>query len=349
MIGLYVHLPFCLRKCPYCAFYSVTGCAEKFEMYINRVILEANQYPLQSVDTIYFGGGTPTVLPVNFLEKLLHALLERFPCKGEITIEANPATISFESLSRLKKAGFNRISIGVQSLNDLELKFLGRLHTAREAIQTIEEAARCGFSNISADVMFGLPNQSEKDVSGTIQKLMQLPVSHISAYSLSIEENTPFSEMSLILPEDETERKIYYTLRNDLERGGFMQYEISNFALPGMEAVHNTNYWLCGEYIGLGAGAHGYLGGVRYENLQDLDAYLSSDDPVTSRTILTDRDRYEERYMLGLRMREGIADDGNPRCLPLIKSGFLEKKGDKIRLTYKGMDVANYVISELLI
>lgn len=349
MIGLYVHLPFCLRKCPYCAFFSVCDSEDKFEAYVDRVIHESHLYSSQKVDTIYFGGGTPTVLPVNLLTKLLSQLKERFPCDGEITIEANPATISHDSLSLLHKAGFNRISIGVQSLSNDELRFLGRLHSAQDAIQAIIDAKLSGFDNISADVMFGLPGQTKKSLQKTIKQLVSLPVSHISAYSLSIEGGTPFASQSLLLPDEDTERAMYYSLRDTLEKFGFKQYEISNYAKQGLEAVHNTNYWLCGEYIGLGAGAHGYIHGIRYENYSDLNKYLTIENPVLSSIKLTDTDKLEEYYMLGLRMCDGIQDLGNPKVPALIEAGFLERVNGKIRLSNRGMDVANYVISELLL
>ena len=349
MIGLYVHLPFCLRKCPYCAFYSVSGAESLFPAYVERVIQESRLFSPRPVDTIYFGGGTPTVLSPTLLKDLLAILLERFPCNGEITVEANPATVSPASLQILRRAGFNRISIGVQSLKNEELQFLERLHSAEDAAQTILDASNAGFENISADLMFGLPGQTPEDVAFSAEQLCNLPVSHISAYSLSSEDGTPFAVRSPELPEEEAEREMYYTLRRSLEGHGFLQYEISNFARPGFEAMHNTNYWLCGEYIGLGAGAHGYTDGVRYENTCDFKAYISSTDAVANKTVLTDADRYEERYMLGLRLRKGIRYDGNSNVPRLIRAGLLEKHGENIRLTERGMDIANYVITELII
>lgn len=348
MIGVYVHFPFCLRKCPYCAFYSVSNAEDKFTPYLKRLEKEALQYDAGPVDSIYFGGGTPTALPAEVLSSFLQNLLSRFPCKGEITLEANPATVSFSSLSTLRKAGFNRISIGVQSLVDKELSFLGRLHTAEDAIRAIYDAEKAGFTNISADVMFGLPDQTPADISETVKRIIELPVTHISTYSLSIEDGTPFSERSLSLPEEDTEREMYYTICSLLTDAGFTHYEISNFAKPGMEAVHNTNYWLCGEYIGLGAGAHGFIQGVRYENVSDLNLYISALDAVCHRTVQTDKDRFEERYMLGLRLLSGIPDDGNPHIPRLIQEGLLERAGENIRLTKRGIDIANYVITELV-
>ena len=348
MIGVYVHLPFCLRKCPYCAFYSVSNAEDKFIPYVQRLEKEALQYDGGPVDSIYFGGGTPTALPAEVLSSLIQNLLSRFPCKGEITLEANPATISLSSMAILRKAGFNRISIGVQSLIDKELSLLGRLHSADDAIKAVTDAEKAGFTNISADVMFGLPGQKPADVSETVKKLTELPISHISTYSLSIEDGTPFSKRSLTLPEEDVEREMYYTICSLLTDAGFNHYEISNFAKPGMEAVHNTNYWLCGEYVGLGAGAHGFLHGIRYENISNLDLYISASDAVCQKTVMTDRDRFEERYMLGLRLLGGIPDDGNPHIPRLIQEGLLERSGENVRLTKRGIDIANYVITELV-
>ncbi len=347
MIGVYVHLPFCLRKCPYCAFFSVCGGEDRMESYIERVKKEARTFPKREVKSIYFGGGTPTSLPVPMLISLLESLLERFPCKGEITIEANPATVTKEGLSALRRAGFNRISIGVQSLNKQELSFLERLHSAEEARKAILDAKDVGFDNISADVMFGLPGQTTESLTETLDALFSLPVTHISAYSLSIEDGTPFSARSLDLPSEDAEREMYRTVITACKAHGFVQYEISNFALPGFEAVHNTNYWACGEYIGLGAGAHGFYEDVRYANAEDIEMYIKSENPIVAKEKRTERDRREEHYMLGLRMKKGVKDDGNPNIERLIKDGLLERNGENVRLTEKGTDIANYVICEL--
>ena len=317
------------------------------EPYVRRVLEEANDYPPQAVQSIYFGGGTPTVLPAPLLVSLLEKLRMRFPCDGEITIEANPATVNLDSLRTLRDAGFSRISIGVQSLHDHELSALGRLHSAEEAVSAIRDAYHAGFSNISADVMFGHPAQTVDSVSQTVRKLLSLPITHISTYSLSIEEGTAFAENHLVLPDEEAEREMYYAIRDILEKNGLIQYEISNFAKPNMKAVHNSIYWDCGEYIGLGAGAHGYVAGVRYANTENLETYLASPSPIVSRSHLTAQDMRDEYYMLGLRRREGVKDDGNPKIPILIQNQLLEKDGDFVRLTKKGMDLANYVIAEL--
>ncbi len=349
MIGLYVHLPFCLQKCPYCAFYSESGALEKGKAYIDRVLLEAESYPAEEVLSIYFGGGTPTALPAPLLVYLLEGLCARFPCRGEITLEANPATVSLADLSLLRRAGFNRLSLGIQSLQDTELRFLGRLHTASEAVSAVQAGAAAGFSNLSADLMFGVPGQTIPSVSDTLNKLLTLPVSHVSTYSLSIEDGTPFALNGISLPEEETERTMFYTIRDTLTANGFSHYEISNFARPGMEAVHNTNYWKCGEYIGLGAGAHGYYNNVRYENVADINAYLCTKQPRTEVATMTDDDKKTEYYMLGLRLREGVLETENQNLARLIELGLLERKAGRVRLTDRGLDIANYVIGELLI
>lgn len=349
MIGIYVHLPFCLRKCPYCAFFSESNAQNKMEAYVKRVVEEAKKYPPQEVETIYFGGGTPTLLPADLLVFLLKSLLEHFPCKGEITIESNPATVSRAFLKELRDAGFNRVSIGVQSLIDDELLFLGRMHTAQDAINSIKDAKAAGFLNVSADIMFGLPNQTCDNVKYTLQKLISLSVQHISAYSLSIEEGTPFSKRDLSLPSEDAERGMYTAIIETLKAHNFVHYEISNFSLPGFEAVHNTNYWKCGEYIGLGAGAHSYFQGVRYNNIENIDMYLSETNAVENRVVLTESDKREEYYMLGLRLLRGVKADNNPNIPRLVRNGLLEFSGENIRLTKRGIDLANYVITELFI
>ncbi len=349
MRSLYVHLPFCLRKCPYCSFFSVTGATEKMQAYILRVIEEAKTFPSQEVGSIYFGGGTPTSIPPSLLAMLLEQLLNRFPCHGEITIEANPATVTDASLSLLYNAGFNRISIGIQSLKDSELNFLERLHSADEGLKAVRDAIKVGFTNISADIMFGLPGQTPMDVKETIQKIISLPITHISTYSLSIEQGTDFSSRILHLLDEDIEREMYYTIRDTLCRNGFNHYEISNFSKPNFEAFHNMHYWKCGEYIGLGAGAHGYVDGKRYANISNVDEYIKIINPIESEIILSDIDKQEEYYMLGLRMLKGVKDNGNPNIPRLISEGLLKKNGENVCLTSRGLDIANYVISELFI
>lgn len=347
MRSLYVHIPFCLKKCPYCAFYSETECQDKMEVYVNRVKSEALYYASEEVLSIYFGGGTPSALPAVLLSELLTFLLVRFPCRDEITVEVNPKTVSLPYLKTLRSAGFNRISIGVQSLCDDSLSLLGRLHSAADAIRAIHDAECAGFDNISCDLMFGLPGQNVNELIESLNTLVSLPVSHISTYSLSIEEGTPFERQNLILPKEEEERIMFYTIRDYLIKQGFLHYEISNFAKPGRESMHNLHYWNCGEYIGLGAGAHGYYNNFRYENISNISSYIECENPIVSSYSLTDTDKKEEYYMLGLRKRDGIPDDGNTKIPFLINIGLLERINGNIRLTDRGLDIANYVICEL--
>lgn len=317
------------------------------EQYIQKLQHEAVKFSFQEVKSIYFGGGTPTTIPVNLLSSILSFLLNRFPCNGEITIEANPATLSLSQLKALRMSGFNRISIGLQSLCDDELQFLGRLHSSKDAIQAVRDAASAGFENISCDLIFGLPEQTIDSLKSTLLELTQHPVAHISTYSLSIEDGTPFAKQNFSLPPEDEEREMFYFIKEFLSQRGFLHYEISNFAKKGKESVHNMHYWRCGEYIGLGAGAHGFYNDKRYENVSNIDVYLETANPVISEYKRTQTDIKEEYYMLGLRMREGIPDDGNPKIPQLINVGLLEKTGANVRLTEKGIDISNFVISEL--
>ncbi len=347
MIGLYVHLPFCHRKCAYCAFYSECNRNSDMEAYVARLIQEANTYASVPVETIYFGGGTPTSLPAPLLIKLLTALRAHFPCKGEITIEANPATVTRNTLKMLRGAGFNRISIGVQSLSDDSLRCLGRLHTAKDALETIYDAKKAGFTNISADIMFGLPNEKESVLYETARQMLALPISHISAYSLSVEPGTQFSKMQLALPDEETERRMYWSLVDMFTDAGYQHYEISNFALPGMEAKHNTLYWTGDQYIGIGAGAHSYFDGNRYANVADITAYLKNENTIVYSEPVDDCALRDEYYMLGLRLMRGVRDLRNPKVPLLISQGLLYRDHDFIRLTRRGTDLFNYVVCEL--
>ncbi len=347
MTGVYVHLPFCLQKCPYCGFYSEVGREGEMEAYVTRVLKEAKSYPSAAVDTIYFGGGTPSALPAPLLIKLLEGLLLHFPSHGEITIEVNPATVNLESLRLLRQNGFNRISIGIQSLSDQTLKTIGRAHDAAAAIRTVLDAEKAGFTNISGDIIFALPDESEASLFDTAKKMCALPLTHISAYSLSIEPGTPFSKKALSLPDEDMERHMYWRLTDTFLKNGFLQYEISNYARAGYAARHNTIYWTGGQYIGLGAGAHSFYANARYENVADIAAYIKSENPITSVSYVDQAERQEEMYMLGLRMVRGIPETDNPQIDGLCRDGLLWRKNGYIGLTRRGMDVLNYVIYKL--
>lgn len=348
MIGLYVHLPFCLRKCPYCGFFSEAGRESVMEAYVKRILKEAVSYPSMAVDTIYFGGGTPTLLPVSLLITLLDGIQKHFPCpNGEITLEANPATITMDSLSRLYEAGFNRLSIGIQSLSDRTLQVLGRPYSAKDAVSIVYDAKKAGFQNISGDIIYATPDETEAELAETLKGICDLPLTHISAYSLSIEPGTPFSKQELNLPDEDMERNMYWQVADTLSANGFHHYEISNFAREGFSAIHNTLYWKGASYIGLGAGAHSFFENVRHANVENIDAYITLQNPVASSVFIDRKERQEEYYMLGLRMLDGIKKTDNVHIEKLVKDGLLWDHNGKIGLTRHGVDIANYVICAL--
>ncbi len=352
MRGIYVHIPFCERKCPYCSFNSYHGQEKLIYDYVKRAILEIRSYPRERVDTVYFGGGTPTFLPAEETEKLLFAAREHFYLENEseITIEANPGTSDTQKLVQLKNSGFNRISIGVQSFNADELLALGRVHTPTCAENAVMRAWDAGFKNISADIMFGTPGQTIKSLGHTLDKMLSLPVSHISAYSLSVDEGTRFYEMrdTLKLADEDTERQMYRTIIKRLGDEGFRHYEISNFAKDGFYSRHNTKYWTGEEYIGIGAGAHSYYKNERYGNICGIKEYIGSADPSADREFIDGAEREREYYILGLRLLEGVLDRGHPAVDTLVGDGLLERCGGNIRLTERGLDLANYVLAKFM-
>jgi oxygen-independent coproporphyrinogen-3 oxidase len=285
MLGLYIHVPFCSKKCPYCDFFSVKYSKQGVLEFVENIKNEIKTYPKEEIDTIYFGGGTPSILPIEFLEQVVFSINEHFMVKTEeMTIEVNPNTVNIDNLREYKKLGFNRLSVGVQSLNDNELQFLGRQHSAEKALECIKNAKNAGFTNISADIMLGIPGQTVKNLSETIEKLQE--VQHISAYILKIEENTPF--YGNIEVDEDISADLYLFAVKKLEEMGFLQYEISNFAKKGFKSKHNLKYWKCEEYIGLGKSAHSFYGGKRYFD-RDI---VTENNPGT----------YEEKTMLSLRL-----------------------------------------------
>ncbi|MGN1098059.1 MAG: radical SAM family heme chaperone HemW [Clostridia bacterium] len=342
--GLYIHIPFCVRKCPYCDFYSVADSGMK-RTYTNAVIAEIEGLKNESFDTVFIGGGTPTSIG----EELVR-ICGAVPDVGEFTVEANPGTVDYNLLKELKAAGVNRISFGVQSFNDNELKALGRIHTAMQAEEAFESARRAGFGNISVDLMLSTPYQTAESVKRSLEKIKELRPDHVSAYSLIIEEGTPFYDMELALPDEDEEREIYYLTRDFLEGIGLYQYEISNFARRGFECRHNIKYWTLEPYIGVGAAAHSYSGGFRYCNAADVSAYISGEGRKIQCEPITAEERQKEKFWLGLRMTEGVDYNGEfpEKVEKLIKNGLLEHKNDKIRLTRRGMDLANLVFMEFV-
>lgn len=352
MAGLYVHIPFCKKKCEYCSFNSYAQMEEQFYSYTQRLIKEIRTYEKQTVETVYFGGGTPSVFPKEYLIQILEEIKSRFNLleNAEITIEINPKTVTSEGLKSLRQGGFNRVSIGIQSFNDGELLQLGRIHTASDAEEVFMWCRDAHFDNISIDLMSAIPSQTLTSLEKNLDRAIELAPEHISAYSLSIEENTPFFDKrdSLDLADEDTEREMYYLVCDKLTGAGYEHYEISNFAVSGYRARHNTGYWTGAEYIGIGAGAHSYYKGCRYSNIGQVSAYIKNEDIVTHGQVIDEKEAVNEHYILGLRLLEGIEDDGNPKLTELAEKGLLEKVDGRVRLTRRGIDLSNYVFSDLI-
>ncbi|MGN0696027.1 MAG: radical SAM family heme chaperone HemW [Oscillospiraceae bacterium] len=354
MTGIYIHVPFCLRKCSYCDFYSVKFSEESAEAYTSAVIRNLRRYA-PSADSVYFGGGTPTLLSPAQIGRVLNEI--RLSDDAEVSMECNPKTADREKFAEYKSAGINRISVGVQSLIDRELSEVGRLHDSAEAVRCIGDIYSAGIDDISADIMLGLPYQTAETLTGTINGLLKLPVSHISAYMLTVEEGTPLSADDALLeniPDGDGLADLYLLTCDILEGAGFARYEISNFAKHGMECRHNLKYWKCEDYIGIGPAAHSCYKGKRYAVPRDIGAFIENDiqqEIVTDDEPLTE----EERIMLALRLSVGIdpqeyscTEQLIGRAEPLVKAGFLKKTNGRISLTDKGALVSNDIIVRLI-
>ena len=372
-LGIYIHIPFCKRKCFYCDFVSYADQCDQVESYIQEVSKEMEQYDLSGyhVTTIYIGGGTPSLIDEKYIKRLLEELkikLANNPTKFEeieITIEINPGTITKQKLEQYKKSGVNRISIGLQSTNDNLLKEIGRIHNYQAFLEAYQLVQETGFENINIDVMIGLPNQTIQDIKKTLEEIKKLNPNHVSVYSLIVEENTKMDQLiatgELQLPDEELERQMYWYVKNTLELNGYKHYEISNFAKEGKESKHNTNCWEQKEYIGLGVAAHSYLNGVRYSNASFTETgdWNFKDKTVQERQSLEVQKK--EYMLLGLRKIEGVSIQkfkekfvDNPIFLfreeieKLVEKQLLEVDGDWIRLTTKGLDLANLVWEEFV-
>lgn len=372
-LGIYIHIPFCKSKCYYCDFVSYTNQGSQVESYMKEVRQELEQYDVSNynVTTIYIGGGTPSLIDEKYIKQLLEELKAKLINNEtkfeaiEITIEINPGTITKQKLEQYKKSGINRISIGLQSTNDILLKQIGRIHNYAEFLEAYQLVKETNFENINIDVMIGLPNQTIQDIKKTLEEIKKLNPNHVSVYSLMVEENTKIEKLmnagELQLPEEELERQMYWYVKNTLELNGYRHYEISNFAKKGKESKHNSNCWEQKEYIGLGASAHSYLQGVRYANSSFTEA---GEWDFTNKTIQEKQsleDQKKEYMLLGLRKIEGVSIQkfkekfvDNPIFLfreeieKLVKQDLLVVDGDWIRLTNKGIDFANLVWEEFV-
>ncbi|MBQ9486617.1 MAG: radical SAM family heme chaperone HemW [Selenomonadaceae bacterium] len=372
-ISVYIHIPFCAAKCNYCAFNSKVAPADLRESYVDALVAEinSNHSSLFPVPSIYFGGGTPTILTLNQLEKIFNAVQKNFrvDADAEITIEANPGTVDKNFLRGLRELGFNRISLGVQSINDALLKILGRIHTARTAIDTVTTAQNF-FDNVSLDLMYGLPRQTLADVKADVQRAAYLNVTHISIYGLEVEEGTKFfhlhEEGKLNLPDENICGDMYDYITATLPRLGYERYEVSNFAKAGFESRHNIGYWTGRKYFGFGAGAHSYTGEKRTSNIADVESYVkkirAGSDVSQLEEVVTKTAAIEEFCFLGLRLTEGIdskifSERFGENIFDVYKNvieknlrlGLLGISGDKIFLTARGMKLGNVVFADFLL
>ncbi|MGN0506584.1 MAG: radical SAM family heme chaperone HemW [Lachnospiraceae bacterium] len=405
-LGLYVHIPFCVKKCNYCDFLSAPAEKEEQERYVEALCKEIRGYAGLAKDylaeTVYFGGGTPSVLDIEQTEKILTTIKEIFFVKGmqkapekkglfgllgskrrdteetvteetaEMTIEVNPGTVTKEKLAAYRTMGFNRLSIGIQSAQEKELKLLGRIHTFEEAKQCVAWAREAGFTNVSVDVISALPGQTVEEYASTLEQILKLQPEHISSYSLMIEEGTPFYERygeggpeRDALPEEEVDRAMYMLTKEKLAAAGYERYEISNYAKPGFESRHNSSYWTGTEYLGFGLGASSLFTNARYHNETNLTDYIAEvergEDVRKDIERLVEAEAMEEFMILGLRRMQGISREeflrrfGKPletvygsAIRKLKDAGLLNVEGDTVALTERGIDVSNQVFVEFV-
>lgn len=375
-LGIYIHIPFCKQKCFYCDFCSFANKNEMQEKYVETVINEIKNITHKekyTVTTIYLGGGTPSILNPEYIKNILQEIKSSFEIldDAEITIEINPGTVNEEKLKRYKEYGINRLSIGLQSANDKILKNIGRIHDYKQFEETFFFARKCGFKNINVDLMIGLPTQAIEDVKQTLEKIIQKNPEHMSVYSLIIEEGTIIekliNENKLQLPDEETERIMYWTVVNELKENGYNQYEISNFSKKTYESKHNTNCWKQKQYIGLGTSAHSYLNKKRYSNTNNIEEYIKNiqenniSKNITIHEEQTEESTMNEYMLLGLRMIQGININEFKQKFkidPTIKYKEILEKLQKenliqisktsIKLTKQGIDFGNIVWEEFI-
>ena len=367
-IGVYIHIPFCVKKCDYCDFISYCNKEDLIEKYIGKLKEEIKvelSHQEYKIKTIYIGGGTPSFVNSKYISDILNTIKEKHNLENtEVTIEVNPGTVTKEKLLDYKEVGINRLSIGLQETNNELLKQIGRIHTYEEFLETYNLAREVGFRNINVDLMIGLPNQSIQEIKESLNKVITLNPEHISVYSLILEEGTKlyqkYQKNGLDLPDEELERNMYWYVKNTLENNGYIHYEVSNFAKQGNESKHNISCWNQEEYIGFGVAAHSYINGVRYSNTISLDEYIKSSDKIIHEKQ-TSEDMQKEYMLLGLRKIEGISIQKfknkfgeNPIFLfrdelnKLVEEDLVIVDGDNIVLTNKGLDLANQVWEEFV-
>ena len=372
-IGIYVHIPFCKKKCDYCDFISYCGKDEFIEKYVDSVKKEIEHVKIKSeITTIYIGGGTPSYIDSKFIVQILEKIKEKNVAQdAEITIEVNPGTVTQEKLQDYIDCGINRISIGLQTTNDELLKQIGRIHNYEQFLETYKMAKKVGFKNINVDLMLGLPNQRIIDLKESLENVLKLAPKHISVYSLIVEDGTPIAtkieNRKLKLPDEELERNMYWYVKNTLELNGYKHYEISNFAKKGYESKHNMNCWNQMEYVGIGTAAHSYRDITRYSNTEDIKEYIKNvqkgefEKNRIIHEIQKEEDSKKEFMLLGLRKIDGLKISefknkfgDNPIYLyrnelkKLSDEKLIIIQDDNIRLSNKGIDLANLVWEEFV-
>lgn len=356
MCGLYIHVPFCARKCAYCDFYSVAA-DERTGPFLKALRAELKSLPAGfRPDTVFIGGGTPTVLDAAPLDRLLAAVAENIalPQIAEYTCEANPGTVNPEKLSVLRRGGVNRLSFGVQSFDDRTLQVLGRIHSAQDADEAVAMARRAGFGSISLDLIFGVPGQTPRAVERDLDRALALEPEHLSVYNLIYEPGTPLAASNPERLDEELEREMYDRIRGRLAAAGFVHYEISNFARPGFECLHNRLYWTGGEYIGTGPGAHSHWQGARFSNEADLNGYCRRGPRRDSEERLDRQAKLRETLVMGLRMTAGVRlppELQQELAEPLRRlagQGLIVREGDRIRLADDALFLSNAVFAELI-
>jgi len=369
--GVYVHIPFCVQKCSYCDFLSAAAPASVRQRYVQALTEEirlTEEKAAGTVKSIFFGGGTPSMLAAEQMQMLLQTLRTEFSIQpqAEISMEVNPGALRPETLVAYRQAGVNRLSIGLQSAHNEELRALGRIHTYEQFVENYRLARQAGFTNINIDLMLAIPGQTRESLRQSLERVIALRPEHLSVYSLIVEEGTPFYERqdTLDLPDEETERAMYWLADEYLAANGYPAYEISNYALPGKECRHNLIYWSDQDYLGLGIGAASYWDGARYQNTEDIGAYLKGSRPQLIRRLIRPRDdqkHLEEYLFLGLRKRAGIElaelncrfDRPLERLYAkevenLTAQGLLLQQDGFLRLTKRGIDVSNRVLAEFI-
>jgi len=375
--GVYIHIPFCHQICNYCDFNKVYFHKQPVDEYIEAVgkemamVVSKEPEQFANIETIYLGGGTPTALSPKQLERLLELIADHLPIDVvEFTVEANPDELSIDKLKALKNGGVTRLSLGVQSFDEELLQKLGRTHTTDHVYQAIEWAKNVGFENLNIDLMYGLPGQSLNQWEDTLEKALELNLPHYSAYSLIVEPKTVFyiqyAKGKLQLPEEELEAKMYEMLMDKMEEQGIHQYEISNFAKEGYQSIHNKIYWDNDEYAGFGAGAHGYMNGIRYSNYGPIKKYLQAIEngkrPILYQHQVTISEKCEEEMFLGLRKNEGVSFKRFEKKIgfpmkekyadvihTLIKEGLVMEDAGRLKLTKKGRFLGNEVFQQFLL